>query len=65
LNNSDNNSAKLALLLLALLTAFILATFGPKKHFTSTRIKAIYILENKKSLEQIRETIEVLKIALY
>jgi hypothetical protein len=64
-DNSDNNLAELALLLPASSTAFVLATLGPKEHSTSARIKAIYMLEDKKSLGQIREAIEVSKIALY
>jgi hypothetical protein len=46
-------------------TAFVLATLGPKEHSTSTRIKAIYILENKKSLGQIREATGVSRSAVY
>ena len=50
-DNSDDNSAILALLFASLiLTTFILTTLGPKEHSTSTRIKAIYVLEDKKSL---------------
>jgi translation initiation factor 2B subunit (eIF-2B alpha/beta/delta family) len=46
-------------------TAFVLATLGPKEYSTGTRIKAIYILEDKKSLGQIREATGVCKTALY
>jgi hypothetical protein len=61
----DDNLAILALLLLALSTAFVVTTLRPKEHFTSTRIKAIYILKYKKSLGQIREAIRVPKLAIY
>ena len=64
-DDSDNNSATLALLLLTSLTTFIITTLRPKEYSTSTRIKAIYILKNKKSLGQIREAIRVPKLVIY
>jgi hypothetical protein len=64
-DDSDDDSAEPALPLPASSTAFVLATLGPKEHSTSTRIKAIYMLEDKKSLGQIREATGVPKTALY
>jgi hypothetical protein len=49
-DDSDDDLAELALPLPASLTAFVLAILGPKEHSTSARIKAIYMLEDKKSL---------------
>jgi hypothetical protein len=46
-------------------TAFVLTTLGPKEHSTGARIKAIYMLEDKKSLGQIREATGVPKSAVY
>src|SRR5882757_5846359 len=46
-------------------TAFVLSTIGPKEHSTGARIKAIYMLEDKKSLGQIREATGVPKSAVY
>jgi hypothetical protein len=66
LNDLNDDSAILAHLLLASSsTAFILTTLSPKDHSTSTRIKAIYMLKDKKSLGQIREAIGVPKSAVY
>jgi hypothetical protein len=48
-DDSDNNSA-VPTLLFASLTAFVLTTLRPKEYSTGTRIKAIYMLEDKKSL---------------
>jgi hypothetical protein len=64
-DDSDDNSAAPALLLLALLTALVLITLGPKEHSTGARIKAIYMLEDKKSLGQIREATGVPRSAVY
>jgi hypothetical protein len=64
-DDSDNDLAEPALLLPASLTTFVLATLGPKEHSTSARIKAIYMLEDKKSLGQIREAIGVPRLAIY
>jgi transposase len=47
------------------LTTFVITTLGPKEYSTSARIKAIYILEDKKSLAQIREATGVPKSAIY
>jgi hypothetical protein len=63
-DDSDNDSTAPALPF-ASSTAFILTTLGPKEHSTSTRIKAIYILKDKKSLGQIREAIGVPRSAVY
>jgi hypothetical protein len=63
-DDSDNNSAVPALPF-ASSTAFILTTLGPKEHSTGARIKAIYMLEDKKSLGQIREAIGVPRSAVY
>jgi hypothetical protein len=46
----DDDLAKLALPLLASSTAFVITTRGPKEHSTGARIKAIYMLKDKKSL---------------
>jgi len=66
-DDSDDDSATpaLALPIPASLTAFVLSTLGPKEHSTGARIKAIYMLEDKKSLGQIREATGVPKTALY
>jgi hypothetical protein len=64
-DDSDNNSVEPAFLLLALSTAFIITTLRPKEHFTGARIKAIYMLKDKKSLAQIREATGVPKSAVY
>jgi hypothetical protein len=48
-DDSDDDSAAPALPF-ALSTAFVLTTLGPKEYSTSARIKAIYMLEDKKSL---------------
>ena len=64
-NDSDDDSAEPALPLLASSTAFVITTLGPKEHSTGARIKAIYMLEDKKSLVQIREAIGVPKSAVY
>jgi hypothetical protein len=48
-----------------LLTAFILITLRPKEHFTSAKIKAIYMLKDKKTLGQIREATGVPRSAVY
>ena len=64
-DDSDDDSADPAIPLPASLTAFVLATLGPKEYSTGARIKAIYMLEDKKSLGQIREAIGVPKTALY
>jgi len=65
-DDSDDDSAAPALPLLASSsTAFILTTLGPKEHSTSARIKAIYMLKDKKSLGQIREATGVPKSAIY
>jgi hypothetical protein len=61
----DNDLVEPALLLLALSTAFVITTLRPKEHFTGARIKAIYMLKDKKSLTQIREATGVLKSAVY
>ena len=64
-DDSDDDSAELALPLLASSTAFVITTLGPKEHSTGARIKAIYMLEDKKSLAQIREATGVPKSAVY
>jgi hypothetical protein len=64
-DDSDDDLVELALLLLASSTAFVIITLRPKEHFTGVRIKAIYMLEDKKSLAQIREATEVPKSAVY
>ena len=69
-DNKDNNSITPALVLpirpvLALSTALVVSTIGPKEHSTGARIKAIYMLEEKKSLVQIREATGVPKTAVY
>ena len=46
-------------------TAIIISTVTYKEHSTSARIKAIYMLEDKKSLAQIKEATGVSKIAVY
>jgi hypothetical protein len=65
-DDSDDDSAVPALLsALSTSTAFVLTTLGPKEHSTGARIKAIYMLEDKKSLGQIREATGVPKSAVY
>jgi hypothetical protein len=64
-DDSDDDSAAPALPLLASSTAFVITTLGPKEHSTGARIKAIYMLEDKKSLAQIREATGVPKSAVY
>jgi hypothetical protein len=65
-DDSDDDSAAPALPLLApSSTAFIITPLGPKEYSTSARIKAIYMLEDKKSLAQIREATGVPKSAVY
>jgi hypothetical protein len=65
-DDSDDDSAALALLLASSTsTAFVITTLGPKEYSTGARIKAIYMLEDKKSLGQIREAIGVPKSAVY
>ena len=51
--------------LIATSTAFTIPDIVRKEHSTSARIKAIYILEDKKSLGQIREATGVPKTAFY
>jgi hypothetical protein len=48
-----------------LLTEIVVFTTTHKKHFIGARIKAIYILKQKKSLAQIKNATEVLKTAVY
>jgi transposase len=64
-DDSDDDSAEPVLPLPASSTAFILATLGPKEYSTGARIKAIYMLEDKKSLGQIRKATEVPRSAVY
>ena len=64
-NDLDDDLAKLALLLLASSTTFIITPLRPKEYSTSARIKVIYMLKDKKSLAQIREAIGVPKLAIY
>ena len=62
--DKDDNSLVLASVP-ALPTAIIVSTTGPKEHSLSTRIKAIYILEEKKSLAQIKGVTGVPKTTVY
>jgi hypothetical protein len=64
-DDSDDDSAAPGLPISASSTDFVLITLGPKEHSTGARIKAIYMLEDKKSLGQIREATGVPKTALY
>ena len=64
-DEDDNSIAPASALPVPSSTAFVLSTIGPKEHSTGARIKAIYILEDKKSLGQIREATGVPKTALY
>jgi hypothetical protein len=64
-DDSDDDSAAPALPLLASSTALVLTTLRPKEHSTGARIKAIYMLEDKKSLGQIREATGVPRSAVY
>jgi hypothetical protein len=65
-DDSDDDSVAPALLSTSSTsTAFVLTTLRPKEHSTSARIKAIYMLEDKKSLGQIREATGVPKSAVY
>jgi hypothetical protein len=45
--------------------AFILPKTDRKEHSTSARIKAIYILEDKKPMSQIKEAIGVSRTYVY
>jgi hypothetical protein len=65
-DDSDDDSAAPALpSASSTSTAFVLTTLGPKEHSTGARIKAIYMLKDKKSLGQIREATGVPKSAIY
>jgi hypothetical protein len=63
----DNNLTipTLVLPIPALSTALIVSTIGPKEHSTDARIKAIYMLKEKKSLVQIRDVTKVPKTVVY
>jgi hypothetical protein len=67
--DKDNDSSPpLALVLPVrpiLSTKIVVSTTTHKEHFTSARIKAIYMLEQKKSLAQIKNATEVPKTAVY
>jgi hypothetical protein len=69
--DEDDDSAVLSLTLplrpppMAISTAFTLPNIVRKEHSTGARIKAIYMLEEKKSLAQIREATGVPKTAVY
>jgi hypothetical protein len=47
------------------LTELIISTTIYKEHSTSTRIKVIYILEDRKTPAQVKKAIEVPKITIY
>ena len=66
-DDEDDDSTILALVLLipTLSTALTVSTIGLKEYSTGTRIKAIYMLEEKKSLVQIRQATGVPKTAVY
>jgi hypothetical protein len=67
--DKDNDlSLLLALVLLIqpiLLTEIVVFIIIRKGHFTSTRIKAIYMFKQKKSLAQIKNVTKVPKITVY
>jgi hypothetical protein len=66
--DEDNDSSPLALVLpvrLALLTEIIVSTTARKEHSTGARIKAIYMLEEKKSPARIKKATGVPKPTLY
>ena len=67
--DKDDNLTTLALMLpicpILVSTAIIVSTTTHKEHSTSTRIKAIYMLKDKKSLAQIKEATGVSKTAVY
>jgi hypothetical protein len=66
LDDLDDDLAILALLSTSSTsTTFVLTTLRLKEYSTSAKIKAIYMLKDKKSLGQIREAIGVLKSAIY
>jgi hypothetical protein len=67
-DKNDDLSLLLALVLPVrpiLLTEIVVFTTTHKKHFTSARIKAIYMLKQKKSLAQIKNATKVPKTAVY
>ena len=46
-------------------TAFVLSTIGPKEHSTGARIKAIYMLKQRRSAGDIRKAIGVSRTRIY
>jgi hypothetical protein len=67
-DKDDDLSLLLALVLPVrpiLSTEIVVFITIPKKHFTGAKIKAIYILKQKKSLAQIKNATEVPKTAVY
>jgi hypothetical protein len=66
LEEEDDESTKPSLTLLAITTtAFTMPKITRKKHSIGTRIKAIYILEEKKSAGKILEVIRVSRTRAY
>jgi len=64
-DEDDDSTAPASVLPIASSTALVLSTIGPKEHSTGARIKAIYMLKEKKSLAQIKEATGVPKTAVY
>jgi hypothetical protein len=68
--NKDNNSIIPSFTLplrplVATSTAFIIPDIIRKEHLTSTRIKAIYMLEQRRSAGDIKKATKVLRIYIY
>jgi hypothetical protein len=67
-NKDDDSSLLLALVLPVrpiLSTKIVVFTTTHKEHFTSAKIKAIYMLKQKKSLAQIKNATGVPKTTVY